>query len=163
MRWGASPREVAAQAEFVFTMVTNTAALEAVTGGPDGLLAGLGPNQIYCNMSTVSPARSRALAQQVAMLGARMLDAPVSGSVITLDDAVDRYQDGLIHYGLWCEYGAPHHLAAAITCFEEASGWPHALPGEVQAAEDWQAWEALNAQALAEAHLDLAESNLQRH
>jgi 3-hydroxyisobutyrate dehydrogenase-like beta-hydroxyacid dehydrogenase len=85
MRWANTPREAAQQAEVVFTMVTNTAALEAVTGGPDGILAGLGPNQIYCDMSTVSPAKSRALAQQVAMLGARMLDTPVSGSVITLE------------------------------------------------------------------------------
>jgi 3-hydroxyisobutyrate dehydrogenase-like beta-hydroxyacid dehydrogenase len=85
MQWGRSPRAVAEQADVVFTMVTNTAALEAVTGGPDGLLAGLGPNKIYCDMSTVSPAKSRQLAQQVAMLGARMLDTPVSGSVITLE------------------------------------------------------------------------------
>ncbi len=85
MRWANSPREVTEQVDVVFTMVTNTAALDAVTGGPDGILAGLGPNKIYCDMSTVSPAKSRALAQQVAMLGARMLDTPVSGSVITLE------------------------------------------------------------------------------
>jgi 3-hydroxyisobutyrate dehydrogenase-like beta-hydroxyacid dehydrogenase len=85
MQWGSSPRAVAEQADVVFTMVTNTTALEAVTGGPDGLLAGLGPNKVYCDMSTVSPAKSRQLAQQVAMLGARMLDTPVSGSVITLE------------------------------------------------------------------------------
>lgn len=85
MQWANSPREVAERADVVFTMVTNTAALEAVTGGPDGVLAGLGPHKIYCDMSTVSPAKSRALAQQVALLGARMLDTPVSGSVITLE------------------------------------------------------------------------------
>jgi 3-hydroxyisobutyrate dehydrogenase-like beta-hydroxyacid dehydrogenase len=85
MQWGSSPRAVAEAADVVFSMVTNTAALEAVTGGPDGILAGLGPNKIYCDMSTVSPAKSRALAQQVALLGARMLDVPVSGSVITLE------------------------------------------------------------------------------
>ncbi|HKD75714.1 MAG TPA: NAD(P)-dependent oxidoreductase, partial [Ktedonobacterales bacterium] len=53
--------------------------------GSDGVLAGLGPRKIYCDMSTVSPAKSRALAKQVALLGARMLDVPVSGSVITLE------------------------------------------------------------------------------
>jgi 3-hydroxyisobutyrate dehydrogenase-like beta-hydroxyacid dehydrogenase len=85
MRWAASPREVAEKSDVVFSMVTNTHALEAVTSGPDGILAGLGPNKIYCDMSTVSPSKSRALAKQVAQLGARMLDTPVSGSVITLE------------------------------------------------------------------------------
>lgn len=85
MRWAASPREVTEKSDIVFSMVTNTHALEAITSGPDGILAGLGPNKIYCDMSTVSPSKSRALAKQVAQLGARMLDTPVSGSVITLE------------------------------------------------------------------------------
>jgi 3-hydroxyisobutyrate dehydrogenase-like beta-hydroxyacid dehydrogenase len=85
MRWGEAPRAAAEAADVVFSMVTNTAALDTVTGGADGILAGLGPNKIYCDMSTVSPAKSRSLAKQVALLGARMLDVPVSGSVITLE------------------------------------------------------------------------------
>lgn len=85
MRWGESPREVAAGADVVFSMVTNTAALEAVVNGPDGILAGLGPGKVYVDMSTVSPAFSRTLAGRVAERGARMLDAPVSGSVVTLE------------------------------------------------------------------------------
>ena len=62
-------------------MVTNTQALAAVTEGPDGILAGLGPGKVYIDMSTVSPAASRELAERVASEGAVMLDAPVSGSV----------------------------------------------------------------------------------
>ncbi|HWP34217.1 MAG TPA: NAD(P)-dependent oxidoreductase [Thermodesulfobacteriota bacterium] len=85
LRWAESPRAVAEAADVTFTMVTDTAALRAVTGGPDGLLAGLGPGKIYVDMSTVSPAESRALAAAVAARGARMLDAPVSGSVTTLE------------------------------------------------------------------------------
>ncbi len=85
MLWGESPRAVAESSDVVFSMVTNTAALDAVTGGAEGILAGLAPGKIYCDMSTVSPAKSRALAKQVALLGARMLDTPVSGSVITLE------------------------------------------------------------------------------
>ena len=84
-RWADSPREVAAQSEVVFTMVTNTAAVQAVCEGPDGILAGLGPGKVYVDMSTASPANARALATQVAERGAVMLDAPVSGSVITLE------------------------------------------------------------------------------
>jgi 3-hydroxyisobutyrate dehydrogenase-like beta-hydroxyacid dehydrogenase len=85
MRWAESPRAAAASADVTFSMVTDTAALHAVTGGPDGILAGLGPGKIYVDMSTLSPAASRALAAQAAERGARMLDAPVSGSVSTLE------------------------------------------------------------------------------
>lgn len=85
MRWADSPRRVTAVADVTFTMLTDTAALQSVTGGPDGLLAGLGPGKTYVDMSTVSPAASRNLASQVASTGARMLDAPVSGSVSTLE------------------------------------------------------------------------------
>jgi 3-hydroxyisobutyrate dehydrogenase-like beta-hydroxyacid dehydrogenase len=85
MRWADSPRAVAEASEVVFTMVTNTAAVRAVTDGPDGILAGLGPGKVYVDMSTASPANTRALADRVAELGADMLDAPVSGSVITLE------------------------------------------------------------------------------
>jgi len=85
MRWGETPRAVAEAADVVFTMVTDTAAAEAVTGGPDGLLAGLGPGKVYVDMSTISPAASRALAARVAERGAQMLDAPPSGSVTTLE------------------------------------------------------------------------------
>ncbi|HZU69110.1 MAG TPA: NAD(P)-dependent oxidoreductase [Ktedonobacteraceae bacterium] len=85
MRWADTPRMVAVMADVTFTMVTNTAALQAVVGGDDGILAGLGPDKIYIDMSTVSPSKSRELAGQVAAKGASMLDAPVSGSVITLE------------------------------------------------------------------------------
>jgi 3-hydroxyisobutyrate dehydrogenase-like beta-hydroxyacid dehydrogenase len=86
LRWGESPRAVAAAADVTFSMVTNTAALEAVVEGPEGILAGLGAGKVYVDMSTVSPAKSRAVAEQVAARGARMLDAPVSGSVVTLEE-----------------------------------------------------------------------------
>jgi 3-hydroxyisobutyrate dehydrogenase-like beta-hydroxyacid dehydrogenase len=84
MTWGESPRAVAASSDATFVMVTNSAALEAVANGPDGLLAGLGAGKLLIDMSTVSPAVSRALAAQVRDKGAAMVDAPVSGSVITL-------------------------------------------------------------------------------
>jgi 3-hydroxyisobutyrate dehydrogenase-like beta-hydroxyacid dehydrogenase len=84
-RWADSPREVAEGSELTFTMVTNTAAVQAVCEGPDGILAGLGEGKVYVDMSTASPANTRSLAEQVEQLGAQMLDAPVSGSVITLE------------------------------------------------------------------------------
>jgi 3-hydroxyisobutyrate dehydrogenase-like beta-hydroxyacid dehydrogenase len=84
-RWADSPREAAERTEIVFTMVTNTAAVRAVTEGRDGILAGLSPGKLYIDMSTASPANTRALAEQVAAAGAEMLDAPVSGTSITVD------------------------------------------------------------------------------
>src|SRR5947199_10567014 len=86
MKWAGRPRAAAQAGEFVFSMVTNTEALQAVTTRPDGILAGLSANKIYIDMSTVSPSTSRELAKQVESKGAQMLDAPVSGSVITLEE-----------------------------------------------------------------------------
>jgi 3-hydroxyisobutyrate dehydrogenase-like beta-hydroxyacid dehydrogenase len=86
MAWRGTPREVAARSEVIFSMVTDDAALEAITGGRDGILAGLAPGKIYVDMSTVSPQASRELAQRVHALGASMLDAPVSGTVTAAAD-----------------------------------------------------------------------------
>lgn len=86
MRWADSPREVAETAEITLSMVTDTRALRAIVNGPDGILAGLSDGKLYVDMSTVSPTESRELAGRVAECGARMLDAPVSGSVATLEE-----------------------------------------------------------------------------
>jgi 3-hydroxyisobutyrate dehydrogenase-like beta-hydroxyacid dehydrogenase len=84
MKWADSPRAVAEATDVTFTMVTNAAALAAIHEGPDGLLAGLSPGKFLIDMSTVSPETSRTLAAKVRAGGADMIDAPVSGSVITL-------------------------------------------------------------------------------
>jgi 3-hydroxyisobutyrate dehydrogenase-like beta-hydroxyacid dehydrogenase len=81
LAWLSSAREVAASTDVVLSMVTDDAALEAITAGPRGLLAGLEAGHVYVDMSTVSPQASRRLAERVSALGAHMLDAPVSGSV----------------------------------------------------------------------------------
>jgi 3-hydroxyisobutyrate dehydrogenase-like beta-hydroxyacid dehydrogenase len=86
MKWDDSPRAVAAASDFTFAMVTNAAAISAITEGSDGMLAGLGPGKIFLDMSTVSPSVSRALAAKVRERGADMVDSPVSGSVITLQE-----------------------------------------------------------------------------
>ncbi len=81
LQWHDSPREVAAAADVVFSMVNDTASLEAITGGPEGVLAGLSAGKVYVDMTTVSPNFSRELARQVEDQGADFLEAPVSGSV----------------------------------------------------------------------------------
>src|SRR5580765_6288695 len=84
MKFADTPKAVCQAADFVFVMVTNSASLEAVANGPDGLLAGLAPGKVVIDMSTVSPEVSRAIAAKVRETGADMVDAPVSGSIITL-------------------------------------------------------------------------------
>jgi 3-hydroxyisobutyrate dehydrogenase-like beta-hydroxyacid dehydrogenase len=81
-----SPRDVAAAAEVVFSMVTNVPALRAVAEGPDGIIAGLGPGKVWVDMTTAAPAVCRELAERVREMGADMVDAPVSGSVSTLEE-----------------------------------------------------------------------------
>jgi 3-hydroxyisobutyrate dehydrogenase-like beta-hydroxyacid dehydrogenase len=86
MKWGSSPRAVSAAADFTLSMVANSEALSSIADGPDGILAGLGPGKIWIDISTVSPAVSRAIATRVREKGADMVDSPVSGSVSTLQE-----------------------------------------------------------------------------
>ncbi|MBI4591592.1 MAG: NAD(P)-dependent oxidoreductase [Candidatus Rokubacteria bacterium] len=80
-----SPRAVAERCDVVFSMVADTAALRAVALGADGIIAGLRPGATWVEMSTVSPGAIRELGERAAAAGAAMLDAPVSGSVATLE------------------------------------------------------------------------------
>jgi 3-hydroxyisobutyrate dehydrogenase-like beta-hydroxyacid dehydrogenase len=126
MAWAASPRGVAEVAEVTFSMVTGTAALEAITRGPDGVVAGLGPGKVYVDMSTASPKASQELAGLVAERGAAMLDAPVSGSVVTLEegrlsimvggdrDVFDRVLPILREIGPTVTHVGPHGLAVLM-------------------------------------------------
>jgi 3-hydroxyisobutyrate dehydrogenase-like beta-hydroxyacid dehydrogenase len=85
LRVVATPREAATGAAVVFSMVTDDRALRAVALGPDGIVAGLAPRTILVEMSTVSPAVTREIGAAVAARGGAMLDAPVSGSTITVE------------------------------------------------------------------------------
>jgi 3-hydroxyisobutyrate dehydrogenase len=85
MKWGESPKAVAQAADVIFVMVTDSKALEGVADGPDGFLGAISQGKVVVDMSTVSPAVSRAVAEKVRERGADMVDAPVSGSVATLE------------------------------------------------------------------------------
>ena len=86
MKWADSPRAVVTATDVTFSMVTNSAALGAVMNGPEGMLAGIKAGKICVDMSTVSPAYSREIAAKVREQGGDMVDSPVSGSVITLQE-----------------------------------------------------------------------------
>ncbi len=81
LQWCDTPRAVAEAAAVVFTSVPDDDALEEVASRPDGILAGLAAGKTWVDVSTVSPQVSRELAGRADAQGARMLDAPVSGSV----------------------------------------------------------------------------------
>src|SRR5256886_14750656 len=83
MRVADSPREVAIQADIVFTMVTDTPALDAVCRGPDGILAGVRRGTVHVEMRTVGPEAVRALAAGVGSRGAHLLHAAVSGCPVS--------------------------------------------------------------------------------
>jgi 3-hydroxyisobutyrate dehydrogenase-like beta-hydroxyacid dehydrogenase len=84
MGWAETPRELAASVDVLFTMLTNTAAIEATAGGAHGVLAGLRADAVWADMSTIAPDASVALAERVRAAGAYFLDCPVSGSPATL-------------------------------------------------------------------------------
>jgi 3-hydroxyisobutyrate dehydrogenase-like beta-hydroxyacid dehydrogenase len=86
MKWADSPRAVCAAADVTFSMVTNEKALAAIMEGPDGILSAVAPGKLLIDMSTVSPHYSRSVAAKAREKGADMIDAPVSGSVITLQE-----------------------------------------------------------------------------
>ena len=84
MGWAETPRELAASVDVLFTMLTNSVAIEAAADGPDGVLAGLRADAVWADMSTIAPDASVALAERVRAGGAYFLDCPVSGSPATL-------------------------------------------------------------------------------
>src|SRR3989304_2968663 len=71
-----SAAEVAANAEIIFIMVSDTPDVEQVVTGENGLLLRLKPGQVVVDMSTISPAATRRIAQQLETRGVEMLDAP---------------------------------------------------------------------------------------
>ena len=85
MVWADSPRAVAQASDAIFIMVSDSAGLEAVTLGADGVVSGLSSGKLVIDMSTISPDVSRAVAARVRAAGADMVDAPVSGSPLTLE------------------------------------------------------------------------------
>lgn len=77
--WADSPAAVAAASDIVFTCVSDTPDVEAVILGPGGVIGGAREGALVVDMSTISPAATRAIAARLAEKGVGMLDAPVSG------------------------------------------------------------------------------------
>jgi 3-hydroxyisobutyrate dehydrogenase-like beta-hydroxyacid dehydrogenase len=84
MGWAESPRAVAEKCGIVFSIVTDAAAVQAVALGDTGVIAGLRRDGVFIDMSTIAPDASRAIAAAFADAGCSMLDAPISGSPVTV-------------------------------------------------------------------------------
>jgi len=76
----ASPKEAAAGADVVITMVSNDDSIIEVYEGDNGVLAGIRSGTTVIDCSTISPALVQRLAKQIAALGSSFLEAPVTGS-----------------------------------------------------------------------------------
>jgi len=84
MRLAESPAAVAAASEVTFSIVTDGTAVKAVALGENGVLAGIRPGGVYVDMGTISPEVTREVAAAFAGRGSTMLDAPLSGSPVTV-------------------------------------------------------------------------------
>ena len=75
----ASPKEAAAGAEIIVICVSDTPDVEGIVLGDEGVIHGAPQGSIVVDMSTISPAATRRMAEMLAEKGVGMLDAPVSG------------------------------------------------------------------------------------
>ena len=83
----ATPAELGRRCEVVFTIITSSADVAAVALGPDGLIAGMTPDSVLVDCSTIAPDAARHIAAKLGERGIHMLDAPVSGGAQGASDA----------------------------------------------------------------------------
>jgi 3-hydroxyisobutyrate dehydrogenase len=86
MRLAGNPRAVAAHGDFVISSITEDNGVRAIFGGPDGFLAGDVKGKLFIEMSTLQPRTGRELAPAVAAAGARLIEAPVLGTIPSVRD-----------------------------------------------------------------------------
>lgn len=118
-----SPRSASEGADLVLSIVTDAAAVREVALGRDGILSGLSESGVYLDMSTISPEASREVSAAFAQSGRVMLDAPLSGSPVTVEagkasvmvagdrDAYERVRDVLLDIGPTVSYIGPSGTA----------------------------------------------------
>lgn len=84
MEWADSPRELARESDVVFSIVTNAEAVKSVALGEYGIISGLRQDAAYLDMSTIDPEASKKIAAEFAKKDLVMLDAPLSGTTLTV-------------------------------------------------------------------------------
>jgi 3-hydroxyisobutyrate dehydrogenase-like beta-hydroxyacid dehydrogenase len=105
----------AGRADALFTLVADTEALRAVADGSHGVLSGFRPDAVWVDLSTVDVAYSRQLAERVDALGAKMLDAPVAGSVRAAEEGTLAMFVGGDSDAYECVHPVLTHIASSIT------------------------------------------------
>ncbi|HEY8536127.1 MAG TPA: NAD(P)-dependent oxidoreductase, partial [Vicinamibacterales bacterium] len=106
--WAATPREAAADAEIVFTMVGFPADVREVYFGEAGLLGAAKPGQLFVDMTTTEPSLAVEIAAAARAKGASAVDAPVSGGDVGARNATLSIMVG----------GAPEDVARVRPLFE---------------------------------------------
>ena len=126
MGWAETPREAARASEMVLSIVTDSAAARSVALGENGIIAGLRKDAVYLDMSTIAPDTSRAIAAEFSQNGLTMMDAPISGTTLTLGQgkaslmvggdkaAFDRVQPVLLAIGPKVTYIGAQGLAVQL-------------------------------------------------
>jgi 3-hydroxyisobutyrate dehydrogenase len=79
--WAGTPAELATRSDIVLTILTDDRAVEQMYGAERGLLAGECAGKLFVEMSTIRTSTILALRPRVEGRGARLLDAPVSGTL----------------------------------------------------------------------------------
>jgi 2-hydroxy-3-oxopropionate reductase len=82
---GESAAHAAETSEIVFTMVTDTLAVEEVILGERGVASGARAGTLVIDHSTIDPAGARRIADELQRRGLEMLDAPVSGGGVAAE------------------------------------------------------------------------------
>jgi 3-hydroxyisobutyrate dehydrogenase-like beta-hydroxyacid dehydrogenase len=79
-----TPAEAAKNADIVLSIVTDGNAVKDVSLGENGIITSLNKEAIYLDMSTISPEVSRFVSEEFDKRGLQMMDAPLSGSPVTV-------------------------------------------------------------------------------
>lgn len=82
----ATAREVMRASDIAIMMLTDTAAVDTVLHGPDGVIAGLASGKLVIDMGTTKPRETRAWAKEVEAAGGGYVDAPVSGGTVGAEE-----------------------------------------------------------------------------
>lgn len=84
MLWADSLRQLAAESDIVFSIVTDSEAVKTLALGENGVIYGLRKGAVYLDMSTIDPEVSRAVGVEFSKAGLLMMDAPISGTTLTI-------------------------------------------------------------------------------
>jgi 3-hydroxyisobutyrate dehydrogenase-like beta-hydroxyacid dehydrogenase len=108
----ATPAELARTSEVVFLCVTGSPEVEAVLGGPDGVLAGARPGLIVVDCSTSEPASTAVLRERAAAAGVVLIDAPLGRSPV-------QAEAGMLNVMVGAEPEVFARIEPLLRCFAE--------------------------------------------